>query len=78
VIFADWIRGYGLMLIVDHGNGYMSLYGHNQSLYKDVGDPVAANETVATLGNSGGNDSTSLYFEMRRNGKPVNPETWCR
>jgi septal ring factor EnvC (AmiA/AmiB activator) len=78
VIFADWIRGYGLMLIVDHGNGYMSLYGHNQSLYKDVGDPVAANETVATLGNSGGNDSTSLYFELRRNGKPVNPETWCR
>lgn len=78
VIFADWIRGYGLMLIVDHGNGYMSLYGHNQSLYKDVADSVAANEVVATLGNSGGNERASLYFEMRHRGKPVNPETWCR
>lgn len=78
VIFADWIRGYGLMLIVDHGNGYMSLYGHNQSLYKDVGDVVAGNEIVAALGNSGGNNTNSLYFEMRHKGKPINPETWCR
>ncbi len=78
VIFADWIRGYGLMLIIDHGNGYMSLYGHNQSLYKDVGDTISSNESIATLGNSGGNSSTSLYFEMRHKGKPINPATWCR
>jgi len=78
VIFADWIRGYGLMLIVDHGQGYMSLYGQNQSLYKDVGDNVAASEVIAALGNSGGNQNTSLYFEMRHQGKPINPETWCR
>jgi septal ring factor EnvC (AmiA/AmiB activator) len=78
VIFADWIRGYGLMLIVDHGNGFMSLYGHNQSLYKDAGDSVAANEAVAALGNSGGNNSAALYFEMRHKGKPINPEAWCR
>ena len=73
VIFADWIRGYGLMLIVDHGKGYMSLYGHNQSLYKEVGDTVSSKEVIAALGNSGGNNSTSLYFEMRHKGKPVNP-----
>ena len=78
VIFADWIRGYGLMLIIDHGNGYMSLYGHNQSLYKDVGDEISSNETIAALGNSGGNNSTNLYFEMRHKGKPINPATWCR
>ena len=78
VIFADWIRGYGLMLIIDHGHGYMSLYGQNQSLYKDVGDSVSSNEVIAALGNSGGNDDASLYFEMRHKGKPVNPETWCR
>lgn len=78
VIFADWIRGYGLMLIVNHGNGYISLYGHNQSLFKDVGEQVAANEVVAALGNSGGNNDAGLYFEMRHNGKPINPETWCR
>ena len=78
VIFADWIRGYGLMLIIDHGNGYMSLYGHNQTLYKDVGDTISGNESIATLGNSGGNDSTSLYFEMRHKGKPIDPATWCR
>ena len=78
VIFADWIRGYGLMLIIDHGNGYMSLYGHNQSLYKDVGDTISGNESIASLGNSGGNTSTGLYFEMRHKGKPINPATWCR
>lgn len=78
VVFADWIRGYGLMLIVNHGNGYMSLYGHNQSLFKDVGEQVGANEAVAALGNSGGNNDAGLYFEMRHNGKPINPETWCR
>lgn len=78
VIFADWIRGYGLMLIIDHGHDYMSLYGHNQSLYKDLGDMVSGNESIASLGNSGGNSSAGLYFEMRHKGKPINPATWCR
>ena len=78
VIFADWIRGYGLMLIIDHGHGYMSLYGHNRMLYKDVGDITSNNETIATLGDSDGNSSTNLYFEMRHKGKPVDPATWCR
>ena len=78
VIFADWIRGYGLMLIIDHNNGYMSLYGHNKMLYKDVGDTISSNETIATLGNSNDNNSPYLYFEMRHKGKPVDPATWCR
>jgi septal ring factor EnvC (AmiA/AmiB activator) len=78
VVFADWIRGYGLLLIVDHGNGYMSLYGQNQALYKDVGERVSADEVIAALGNSGGKDDYGLYFEMRHKGKPVDPATWCR
>lgn len=78
VIFADWIRGYGLMLIIDHNNGYMSLYGHNKMLYKDVGDTISSNETIATLGNSSDNNSPYLYFEMRHKGKPVDPAMWCR
>ncbi len=78
VVFADWIRGYGLMLIVDHGDNYMSLYGHNQSLYKDVGDTVNSNEIIATLGDSGGNTAPGLYFELRHNGKPINPRSWLK
>ncbi|MEH6358649.1 MAG: peptidoglycan DD-metalloendopeptidase family protein [Pseudomonadales bacterium] len=76
VVFADWLRGFGLLLIIDHGNGYMSLYGHNQSLYKQTGDWVASNEVVSSVGNSGGKDNTGLYFEIRRNGKPQNPKSW--
>ena len=78
VAFADWLRGYGLLLIIDHGNGYMSLYGYNQSLYKSVGDWVEAGETIATIGNSGGRLASGLYFEIRHNGTPVNPVSWCK
>lgn len=78
VAYADWLRGYGLLLIIDHGDGYMSLYGHNQSLFKEVGDWVEADEAVASVGNSGGQAHSGLYFEIRQNGKPVNPADWCR
>lgn len=78
VAFADWLRGYGLLMIIDHGDGYMSLYGHNQGLIKEVGDWVEANEAIAVVGNSGGQDLTALYFEIRHNGKPTNPAYWCR
>ena len=78
VAFADWLRGYGLLLIIDHGNGYMSLYGYNQSLYKNVGDWVEAGETIATIGNSGGQLASGLYFEIRHNGTPENPISWCK
>ncbi|MGE0370879.1 MAG: murein hydrolase activator EnvC [Gammaproteobacteria bacterium] len=78
VAFADWLRGFGLLIIVDHGDGYMSLYGHNQSLAKGVGDWVERGEAIATVGNSGGQDSAGLYFEIRHNGVPDNPLRWCR
>ncbi len=78
VVFADWLRGFGLMLILDHGDGYMTLYGHNQSLTKDEGDLVRADEVVATLGSSGGKEEPGVYFAMRYKGEPVNPEKWFR
>lgn len=78
VAYADWLRGYGLLLIIDHGDGYMSLYGHNQSLFKETGDWVEAGEEIASIGNSGGQQSSGLYFEIRHNGKPTNPGKWCR
>ena len=78
VAFADWLRGYGLLLIIDHGDGYMSLYGHNQSLYKETGDWVEPNEIIATVGDSGGQDSPGLYFEIRKDGQPTDPVRWCR
>ena len=78
VAFADWLRGFGLLIIVDHGDGYMSLYGHNQSLAKGVGDWVERGEVIATVGNSGGQDASGLYFEIRHNGVPDNPLRWCR
>lgn len=77
IAFADWLRGFGLLIIIDHGNGYMSLYGHNQSLFKDVGDWVEQGEVIAAVGNSGGRDSAALYFEVRHNGVPKNPAIWC-
>ena len=77
VAFAEWMRGLGLLVIVDHGDGYMSLYGHNQSLFKQVGEWVEAGEKLATVGNSGGNSSSGLYFEIRRQGSPINPAKWC-
>jgi len=78
VAFAEWLRGYGLLLIIDHGNGYMSLYGYNQTLYKGVGDWVKAGDIVAAVGSSGGQDQSGVYFEIRHNGKPANPSQWCR
>ena len=78
VAYADWLKGYGMLLIVDHGDGYMSLYGYNESLHKDVGDWVAAGETIAQSGASGGQQSPALYFELRHQGKPVDPKPWLR
>ena len=78
VAYADWLRGYGLLLILDHGDGYMSLYGHNQAIYKETGEWVEAGEPVASVGRSGGQHESALYFEIRHNGKPVNPQAWCR
>lgn len=78
VAFADWLRGYGLLIIVDHGDGYMSLYGHNQSLFKETGDWVETEEVIATVGASGGQEREALYFEIRHNGAPQDPARWCR
>ena len=76
VVFADWLRGYGLVLAVDHGKGDMSFYGYNQTLLKKVGDKVQANESIALIGDSGGQEQSSLYFEIRRKGSPTNPRAW--
>lgn len=78
VVYAEWMTGYGLLLIVDHGNGYMSLYAHNDALLKDVGDAVKRGDSVSTVGSSGGHGRPALYFELRRNGAPVNPGAWLR
>ena len=78
VVFADWMRGFGLLLIVDHGDGYLSLYGYNETLLKDVGDWVGANETVATSGSTGGQKAPGVYFELRVQGKPVDPRGWLK
>jgi len=78
VAFADWLRGFGLLLIIDHGNGYMSLYGHNQSLFKEAGDWVEPGEVIALVGNSGGRLESGVYFSIRKKGKPVNPKKWCK
>ena len=77
VAFSDWLRGYGLLLILDHGDGYMSLYGHNESVYKDTGEWVESGQVIASVGDSGGQHHTGLYFEIRRDGKPINPVKWC-
>lgn len=78
VVFSDWMNGYGLILIVDHGNGYMSLYAHNDALLRDAGDAVKRGDPVASVGNSGGQGRPALYFELRRNGRPVNPASWLQ
>ena len=76
VVFADWLRGYGLLIIVDHGQGLMSLYGHNQTLFKKKGDWVASGEVIALVGQSGGHAQPGLYFEIRKDGHPVNLAKW--
>ena len=78
VAFAEWLRGYGLLIIVDHDDGFMTLYGHNESLYKEAGDWVEAGEVVAALGSSGGQKRTALYFELRHDGRPQDPVSWLR
>ena len=78
VIYADWLPGLGLLTIVDHGDGYLSLYGHNDKLMKAVGEEVAAGDTIASAGDSGGSPRPELYFEIRKGGKPVDPRPWFR
>ena len=76
VVFADWLRGFGNLLIIDHGDAYMSLYGNNEALYKQVGDAIRGGETVSAVGNSGGNADSGLYFELRYQGRPLDPLDW--
>jgi septal ring factor EnvC (AmiA/AmiB activator) len=78
VVYADWLSGLGLLTIVDHGDGYLSLYGHNERLYKEVGERVTAGDTIATLGDSGGRATPALYFEIRKGGRPVDPRPWFK
>jgi septal ring factor EnvC (AmiA/AmiB activator) len=76
VVYADWLRGFGNLLILDHGDGYMSLYGNNESLLKQVGEEARTGDTIAATGNSGGNPDSGLYFELRYQGKPFDPIPW--
>ena len=78
VVFADWFRNMGLLLILDHGDGYMSLYGHNQALVKKSGDWVRTGDIIAKAGDTGGQSESALYFEIRKNGTPQNPVSWCK
>ena len=77
IAFADWLRGFGLLIIIDHGDDYMTLYGHNQALYKAVGDRVAPGDVIASVGDTGGMDRSGVYFELRHKGEPQNPQSWC-
>lgn len=76
VVFADWLRGFGNLMILDHGSSYLSVYGNNESLFKNVGEAVKGGDVIATIGNSGGNPETGLYFEIRHNGRAVDPLKW--
>ena len=78
VVFADWLRGFGNLIILDHGNNYLSLYGNNATLHKQVGESIRGGETIATVGNSSGNIDSGLYFELRHRGKPFDPLTWIK
>jgi septal ring factor EnvC (AmiA/AmiB activator) len=78
VIFADWLDGMGLLTIIEHGQGYLSLYGHNQDLLTQVGDLVGPGEVIGHVGDSGGQAAAGLYFEIRKNGEPVNPRNWIK
>ena len=78
VVYADWMRGFGNLLIVDHGESYLSIYANNESLLKEPGEPVAAGEPIATTGSSGGNEETGLYFEMRHLGRAFDPLSWVK
>ncbi len=78
IAFSDWLRGLGNLVIIDHGNSYLSLYGHNESLYKSAGEWVEAGDVIGTIGNSGGQNKSGLYFEIRKKGRPQNPTGWCK
>ena len=78
VLYSDWLRGFGLVTVLDHGDGYMSLYGHNQALLKQAGEVVQAGEAIALLGQSGGQSRPNLYFEIRHKGRPINPVNWLK
>lgn len=78
VVYADWLRGFGNLLIIDHGQAYMSLYGNNETLYKQVGDTLHRGDLIAAVGSSGGNADSGLYFELRFEGKPFDPGKWVR
>lgn len=78
VVYADWLSGLGLLTIIDHGDGYLSLYGHNERLYKEVGERVTAGDTIASVGDSGGRSSPALYFEIRKAGRPIDPRPWFK
>ena len=77
VVFAEWMRGFGNLLIIDHGDAYLSIYGNNEALLKQVGQAVQGGDTVATVGNTGGNPESGLYFEIRRQGQPIDPLSWA-
>lgn len=78
VVFSDYLRGHGLLIIIDHGAGFLSLYAHNQALFKELGEWVESGEVIATVGNSGGQQQAALYFELRHNGEPTDPTNWLR
>jgi septal ring factor EnvC (AmiA/AmiB activator) len=76
VVFSDWLRGFGNLLVIDHGDGFLSVYGNNEALLRNVGDPVAVGDIVALVGNTGRNEYPGLYFELRFEGRPFDPLTW--
>jgi len=78
VAYADWLPGMGLMIVLDHGGGYLSLYGHNEEVFKKVGEPVSAGDVIGAVGDTGGHNQPALYFEVRRGREPVNPENWLQ
>jgi septal ring factor EnvC (AmiA/AmiB activator) len=78
VVYADWLPGMGLMIVLDHGGGYLSLYGHNEELFRKVGDPVGAGDVIGSVGDTGGHNQPALYFEVRRGRQPVDPEIWLQ
>jgi len=78
IAFANWLRGFGNLIIIDHGNSYLSLYGHNESLFKSAGEWVESGDIISSIGNSGGQQDPGLYFEIRGKGKPQNPTKWCK
>lgn len=77
IVYAGWLPYYGLVLIIDHGKGYLTVYGHNQAIYRQVGDWVRPGAVIATVGSSGGQTTPALYFQIRHNGHPLNPQRWC-